>query len=228
MNVLLLAHNEEKTIVKEILNIIKILKGIKFRIIVVEDGSKDKTLQKLKSLKKKITLISSKKRLGYTTALLKGVNAANSKFIMHSDTGSKFDYREIINFYKIIFKKKFDLIAGNRIKRFDSIFRQILTKGLEVYCNLFFDIDYKDYDCGFKMYKTNILKEILRDGLKSKNLISSEIFLKFILSKKKIKQVNVKYYASKNRVSRGLPLFKIFKVIFETILNYRKIKKQIL
>ena len=54
LNVLLLAHNEEKTIVKEILNIIKILKGIKFRIIVVEDGSKDKTLQKLKSLKKKL------------------------------------------------------------------------------------------------------------------------------------------------------------------------------
>ena len=54
LDVLLLAHNEEKTIVKEILNIIKILKGIKFRIIVVEDGSKDKTLKKLKSLKKKL------------------------------------------------------------------------------------------------------------------------------------------------------------------------------
>ena len=228
LDVLLLAHNEEKTIVKEILNIIKILKKIKFRIIVVEDGSKDKTLKKLKSLKKKITLISSKKRLGYTTALLKGVDAANSKFIMHSDTGNKFDYREIINFYNIISKKKFDLIAGNRIKRFDSIFRQILTKGLAFYCNIFFNINYKDYDCGFKMYKTNVLKEILKDGLKSKNLVSSEIFLRFIFRKKKIKQFNDKYYASKNRISRGLPLVKIFKVIFETILNYRKIKKEII
>jgi len=226
--VLLLAHNEEKTIIKEILNIIKILRGIKSRVIVVEDGSKDKTLEKLKSLRKKITLITSKKRLGYTTALLKGIRASNSKFIMHSDTGNKFDYKEIINFYKIISKKKFDLIAGNRIKRFDSIFRKILTNGLTYYCNMFFNINYKDYDCGFKMYKTNTLKEIIKDGLTAENLVSSEIFLRFIFNKKKIKQVNVKYYASKNRKSRGLPLLKIFKVIFETILNYRLIKKQII
>ena len=103
---------------------------------------------------------------------------------MHSDTGNKFDYREIINFYNIISKKKFDLIAENRIKRFDSIFRQILTKGLAFYCNIFFNINYKDYDCGFKMYKTNVLKEILKDGLKSKNLVSSEIFLRSIFRKK--------------------------------------------
>ena len=69
---------------------------------------------------------------------MKGVDAANSKFIMHSDTGNKFDYREIINFYNII-SKKFDLIAGNRIKRFDSIFRQILTKGL-AFIVIFFSI----------------------------------------------------------------------------------------
>ncbi len=183
--VLLLAHNEEKTIVKEILNIIKVLKGIKFKIIVVEDGSKDETTKKLKSLRKKITLISSKKRLGYTKALLKGINASNSKFILHSDTGNKFDYREIVNFYNIISKKKFDLIAGNRVQRFDSLFRQILTKGLTVYCNIFFNTNYKDYDCGFKMYRTSVLKEILRSGLVAKNLISSEIFFKFIFNKKK-------------------------------------------
>ena len=35
------------------------------------------------------------------------------------------------------------------------------------------------------MYKTNVLKEILKDGLKSKNLVSSEIFLRFIFRKKK-------------------------------------------
>ena len=78
------------------------------------------------------------------------------------------------------------------------------------------------------MYKTNTLKEIIKDGLTAENLVSSEIFLRFIFNKKKIKQVNVRYYASKNRKSRGLPLLKIFKVIFETIFNYRLIKKQVI
>ncbi len=226
LTILLLAHNEEKTISQEIKKISSTLNKINHDILVVEDGSSDNTVYKLKQMQNKITFYTSKKRIGYSNALLKGIKNCNSTYIMHSDTGNKFDYNEIKKFYKIIIKENLDLVAAHRIKRFDNKFRQILTSGLGYYCNFLFNIRFNDYDCGFKMYKTKTLKEILKSKPISKNLISCEIFLRFVLKGKKIKQIKVKYFASKYRKSRGLPFLKITKVIFEAISNLHKIKKK--
>ena len=51
---IILANNEAKTINREIENILKLRKKLKFKLIIVQDGSTDGTYENLKSLKKKI------------------------------------------------------------------------------------------------------------------------------------------------------------------------------
>ena len=50
---LILAHNEVDTIESEINNILKIKRKLKFDLVVIQDGSRDGTFEKLQNLKKK-------------------------------------------------------------------------------------------------------------------------------------------------------------------------------
>ena len=50
---LILAHNEVGTIESEINNILKIKSKLKFDLVVIQDGSRDGTFEKLENLKKK-------------------------------------------------------------------------------------------------------------------------------------------------------------------------------
>jgi dolichol-phosphate mannosyltransferase len=227
LNVLLLVHNEEKTIKDDVLKIIKFIKEKNYKIIIAEDGSTDNTVSIIKKIsKKKIILISSKKKIGYKKSFLKAMKLVNSDYVMQCESGSKFNYKKINMFYKIIRKNNLDLVSGIRIERKDYIYRRILTKGLEFLYNLYFNLNYHDYDCGFRIYKTKSLKSVLKNKLVFDNLISSEIFLKFVFNKNKIKQINIKYLNKKTRKSRGLPLKKIIRVIVEIMLKLKKLNEK--
>ena len=131
VSILLLAHNEEKTIIKDILKIYSFLSKtfLNFNIVISEDGSEDSTFDKILSLKKKLklTICSSIKRKGYTKAFIDGVKCCKSNYIFFSDTGSKYNYTNFFKFYRILKNENADLVSGIRIKRKDKLYRRLLT-----------------------------------------------------------------------------------------------------
>ena len=79
---LILVNNEAKTIKKEIDNILKLQKKIKFKLIIVQDGSTDGTYEILNKIKKKnIILYNKRNRLGYYNAFRKGVELSQGNVI---------------------------------------------------------------------------------------------------------------------------------------------------
>ena len=98
---LILAHNEVDTIESEINNILKIKRKLKFDLVVIQDGSRDGTFEKLQNLKKKkkFILYNKRNRLGYYNAFLKGVSLSKGNVIFFSDTGGKYNYKKFVNFY---------------------------------------------------------------------------------------------------------------------------------
>ncbi len=225
---LILAHNEVKTIEKEIDNILKLKKKLNFELVVVQDGSKDGTFEKLERLKKKkkFILYNKKIRLGYYKAFLKGVSLSSGKIIFFSDTGSKYNYQKFIKFYKYFEKNSADMVSAYRINREDKILRQLLTFFYGVFINILFQINFKDYDCGFKIFRKKKLIKILKENTFDKNLITSQIFIYFKIYNYKILQLPIKYNEKKNRVSRGIPNRKILKIIFSSIIKMLKIRLQ--
>tara|TARA_A100001035_G_scaffold267031_1_gene250615 strand:+ start:214 stop:918 length:705 start_codon:yes stop_codon:yes gene_type:complete len=223
---LILANNEVKTIEKEIYKILKLSKKLNFKLVVVQDGSTDGTFELLEKISKKnkIILFNKKKRLGYYNAFLKGVKLCKGNTIFFSDTGNKYEYSKFLQFYKFYKNNNSDLVSGYRIKRKDKILRRILTYVYSLTINVIFQINYRDYDCGFKIFNRKKLLKILKSNSFEKNLITSQIFLYFIINKYRINQYPIIYKEKKTRNSRGIPTKKIFNVVLTAILNLIKIR----
>ena len=118
----------------------------------------------------------------------------------------KYDYKNFIKFYKYYEKKNLDLLACYRIDREDKLLRRILTLFYTIIINSIFFLNFKDYDCGFKIFNRSKLLKILKNYNFDKNLITSQIFLYFV------KKINLTFYnfqlnikKKKNRNSRGIP-----------------------
>ena len=109
--------NDEKTIEKKVFIIIKKLekKQIKFEIVIINDGSTDGTLRKLKKIKLEnncVKLIDNKINLGKSYSVRKALKITKYNNIIISD--SDLPYLEV--FDKVLFQlsKNYDFVFFNR------------------------------------------------------------------------------------------------------------------
>jgi glycosyltransferase involved in cell wall biosynthesis len=228
VSILLLAHNEEKTIIKDILKINSFLRKsfLNFNIVISEDGSEDSTNDKILSLKKKLklTICSSKKRKGYAKAFIDGVKCCNSNYIFFSDTGSKYNYSNFLKFYRAVKNENADLVSGIRIKRKDKLYRRLLTLFYSLFLNMLFLKKFSDFDCGFRIYNKKKLLYVLKKYSYKSSLINSQIFMYFLKNNFNIAQRKIIYYENKIRVSRGIPPSKLIHIIISSIIFSIKIR----
>ena len=126
--------NEEKNIEKVVLSAIPIARQYakKWEIIMVDDGSKDKTKQiaeKLAGENKNLKLVSHTPNRGYGSALWEGFQAAKYNTIVFVDGDGQFDFSELPKFVAQI--ETCDIVIGFRKKRRDEkIFKRLLLMNL--------------------------------------------------------------------------------------------------
>ena len=113
VTVIIPAYNEEESIYTTIKNVEKILTeaGIDFEIIVVDDGSKDKTLSIAKEAGADV--ISHKKNLGYGASLKTGISYANHDIIIITDADGTYPAEYIPEMIEKL--KDADMVVGARI-----------------------------------------------------------------------------------------------------------------
>jgi len=187
VSVIIPSYNEEKTLKKVIEKVLK-QKNIS-EIIVVDDGSKDKTWKILKSIiNPKVKAFRHKKNQGKGSAIITGINKAKFDYILIQDADLEYDP---VN-YKTIFSKASKKVAiyGSRLKtknNFAYIRTYLGNVFITTVANILFNIKLTDsYTC-YKLIPTKIAKSL---KLNSKGFeIEAEITAK--LAKRKIQIIEV-------------------------------------
>ncbi len=158
LSIIIPAYNEENRIANSLDKILKYVKKYNHEIIVINDGSTDKTLNVLKKFKNKIKIISYSKNKGKGYAVKKGMLAATGDLLFMCDADLSMPISELNKFLK----HKEDIVIGSRAIEGADVKTSILKKFAGRIGNFFISVftvsEIKDTQCGFKLFKAKCKK----------------------------------------------------------------------
>lgn len=167
-----------------------------FEIVVVDDGSTDKTgkiADKFAKENKNIRVIHQKNG-GYGDAMLRGIKEAKKEFVAYMPADGQFLVRDMTRCFPLM--RRADLILGYRgIRKDYTLYRKILSFGNLFLLWLLFGLSYKDVNW-LNIWRT---KEIKKIKVKSRGVfLLAEIIINF-----KRKKLRIVEAPSFYRVRRG-------------------------
>jgi len=124
LSIIIPVFNEEKTvgqIVKAVFNS-KISK-LKKEVIIVDDGSSDKTFKVLKELNRKYSfkLVTHEKNLGKGAAVRNGIKNSGGEIIIIQDADLEYDPNDYAKLVEPIIRKKAKVVYGTRLINYPLI-----------------------------------------------------------------------------------------------------------
>lgn len=210
-------YNEEKNISNTVNKAISTLEQIatKWEILIIDDGSKDKTGEIALALQKKypnnIKVITHNPNKGYGAAFKSGFYNAKYKWIAFTDADGQFDFGEIINFINKQKETNADLVIGYYLDRKVSKSIILTSKIWEIIVSALFGLKVKDIDCGFKFVSKKVIDTIPKLEAERGAFISSEFLIKAKKSGFKIVEVGVHHFPRTEGQATGRQLKVIIK-----------------
>lgn len=222
------AYNEEGNTKKTVLKAKSILEKTakKWEIIIVNDGSKDKTkeiAEKLANSDSRIKVINHSVNRGYGGAFKSGLYGAMYDWITFTDIDGQFDFSEIDKFISKQNETGADLVIGYYKKRQVSKLKILTSKMWEVVVLLLFGLHVKDIDCGFKLISKKVINKIPKLESERGAFISSEFLIKSKRSGFKIVEIPVTHYPRVAGKGTGRDL----KVIIKSFVDLFKLWKKL-
>jgi glycosyltransferase involved in cell wall biosynthesis len=215
------AYNEEGNIAAMVKQALEVLPKVAedYEVIVVDDGSQDKTYEIVKWLSEKFTKVRvvTQENLGYGGAVKRGFSEVKHEWVFYSDADRQFDLSELKKF--IPHTENHDLVIGYRTNRAEGFKRHLLAKALKVWNKVFlgFPLRIKDIDCAFKLIHRDVLKEVLpllSDGA----MVSTELLFKAHRAGFSYEQVGVRHYPRQVGQSTGSNPKVIAKAVRDTFI----------
>lgn len=193
-----------------------------FEVLVVDDGSWDKTADILKVLKKKYNfkLIKHRSNLGLGASIITGIQHSTEEYITYLPADGQVFLREITSGLKRA--PYADLILTYRGERIDyNPYRRILSNTLTITMKLLFGLNYKDYNW-VHIYKRDLFNYI---KTKSKGVFYlGEIVARTHQAGFKILEAEVKYHPRSTGYSKNARLPVVFTTLRDLIKLWVELK----
>ncbi len=221
-------YNEEANIKNTVLKSVKVLEKNfkKWEIIVINDGSKDKTKEIAEQLRKedsRIRVMSHEQNKGYGASLATGFYNSKYDWICFTDSDGQFDFSEISNFIKTQLETNADLVIGYYKKRQVSKLKIITSKMWEISVMILFGLKVHDIDCGFKLISKKVISQIPKLESERGAFVSSELLIKAKKAGFKIVEIPVTHYPRTQGKGTGRNLRVIVKSFVDLFRLWRKL-----
>jgi len=168
-----------------------------YEIIVVDDCSTDKTvLVACEFLDKKVKILKNKKNMGKGYSVRKGVMNAKFDLVLFADADMATPIEELTKFVHTIEQGYDIVIASRNLSRSNIVvrqpmYRQLLGKSFPLLVNFALLPGYKDTQCGFKLFKTALAKQIFRKAKINRWAFDVEILYLARKAKLKVKEMPI-------------------------------------
>ncbi|MFK7937112.1 MAG: glycosyltransferase family 2 protein [Saprospiraceae bacterium] len=134
-----------------------------YEIIMVDDGSKDRSWAVVEELQRKnsnVKGIKFRRNYGKSAALNEGFHAAQGDVVITMDADLQDSPEEIPELYRMIMEDDYDLVSGWKKERHDPLSKTIPSKFFNGITRYVTGIHLNDFNCGLKAYKKAVVHSI--------------------------------------------------------------------
>lgn len=224
------AYNEEENIentVKQWYPIVEKHNGDgKSRLVVFNDGSKDGTLEKGKSLMKKYPLFEmiDKPNQGHGPTLIMAYNYAINKgadYVFQTDSDGQTNPEE----FEAFWNKRNDSTAliGVRHKRGDGESRAFVEKVVCLLLRLYFGVKVQDANAPFRLMKSNVLKKYVDKLPEDYNLPNIMITTFYVYYKEKVEFLPISF-SPRKAGTNSINIKRIVKIGWNALGDFREFR----
>lgn len=225
------AYNEEaniETVVAEWHPVVEKI-GPDSKLVVVNDGSKDKTYDKLLELKEKYPQLEpvTKANSGHGATVLYAYNYAldhGADYIFQTDSDGQTRPDEFGPFWDD--RKLYAAIIGHRNHRQDGFSRVFVTKTLKLVIKLVFGVTVTDANTPFRLMPRATMEKYIPKIPKDFNLSNVILSVLLVKNKENVKFVPITFRPRQGGVN-SINLKRIFKIGIQAVKDFRVIKKTI-
>jgi len=169
LSVIIPAFNEERTLARHIRSLLPILAEVAeqaWEIIVVDDGSADRTCDIVAAFAdQRIAALKLATNSGKGAAIRTGVARSQGQLLLTCDADMatapqvlKVFVRQLANGCDIVVGNRQD--AKSRLIRPQSAIRRFLGRGYAALANLATGLRIQDFSCGFKLYRGRVARQL--------------------------------------------------------------------
>lgn len=158
-------HNEEENVttlydrLKDVMEHV----GEPFELILVDDGSRDRTyrlLEEIAAVDSRVLVIKLRRNFGQTSALAAGFDHAQGDYVLAMDGDLQHDPSEIPNFLAKL-EEGYDVVSGWRAQRADNyVMRRIPSRAANWLMAKLSGVDIHDFGTTFKAYRREVIQNI--------------------------------------------------------------------
>jgi glycosyltransferase involved in cell wall biosynthesis len=158
-------HNEEENVTVLYARLKQVMEqvGDSFEMVLVDDGSKDRTyklLEEIAAVDSRVLVVKLRRNFGQTSALAAGFDHASGEFILAMDGDLQHDPNDIPAFIEKL-DEGYDVVSGWRKDRIDSfLMRRIPSSCANWLMAKLSGVDIHDFGTTFKAYRREVIHNI--------------------------------------------------------------------
>jgi len=158
-------HNEQENVTDlyDRLKAVMEVHGETFEIVLVDDGSRDRTfglLREIAAIDSRVTVVKLRRNFGQTSALAAGFDHARGDYIIAMDGDLQHDPADIPLFLERI-AEGYDIVSGWRKERIDNLWlRRIPSRCANWLMAKLSGVNIHDFGTTFKAYRREILEQV--------------------------------------------------------------------